>query len=153
MTRFLVYLSLLLTGGLSAYSQNPGALPQDTVFRYGFEMSMQKGGLTGVALTRLDNNAIYGSIINEFGVSALDFTYDIRRGKVKLNHLVSFLDKWYIRRVLRADLRVCLDRLYGLSDRMPKKHDVLQNGSTLTVCNLAHDISYSFTPLAHDSQQ
>ena len=67
--------------------------------------------------------------------------------------MVSFLDKWYIRRVLRADLRVCLDRLYGLADRMPKKHDVLQNGPTLTVRNLAHDISYSFTPLAHDSQQ
>lgn len=65
MTRFLVYLSLLLTGGLSAYSQNPDALPQDTVFRYGFEMSMQKAGLTGVALTRLDNNAISGSIIND----------------------------------------------------------------------------------------
>lgn len=153
MTRFLVYLSLLLTGGLSAYSQNPDALPQDTVFRYGFEIAMQKAGLTGVALTRLDNNAISGSIINEFGVSALDFTYDIRRGKVKLNHVVSFLDKWYIRRVLRADLRVCLDRLYGLSDRLPKKHDVLQKGDTLTVRNLAHDISYSFTPLAHDSQQ
>lgn len=92
MTRFLVYLSLLLTGGLSAYSQNPDALSQDTVFRYGFEMAMQKARLTGVALTRLDNNAISGSIINEFGVSALDFTYDIRRGKVKLNHVVSFLD-------------------------------------------------------------
>ena len=153
MTRFLVYLSLLLTGGLSAYSQNPDALPQDTVFRYGFEMAMQKAGLTGVALTRLDNNAISGSIINEFGVSAIDFTYDIRRGKVKLNHVVSFLDKWYIRRVLRADLRVCLDRLYSLSDRMPKKHDVLQKGDTLTVRNLSHDISYSFTPLANDPQQ
>ena len=54
---------------------------------------------------------------------------------------------------LRADLRVCLDRLYSLSDRMPKKHDVLQKGDTLTVRNLSHDISYSFTPLANDPQQ
>ena len=55
-----------------------------------------KATISGILVTRETEKVIMGSIINEFGISALDFCYDKRKEKMKLTHVVSFLNKWYI---------------------------------------------------------
>ena len=42
-----------------------------------------------------------GSLINEFGIKAFDFISP--QGKCKLQNTISFLDKWYIRKIVEAD--------------------------------------------------
>ena len=35
----------------------------------------------------------------------MDFTYDIKKDKVKLMYVMNTLNKWYIKRVLKKDLK------------------------------------------------
>ena len=83
--------------------------------RFSFSISMPKGYLSGVLITNESDDSINGSMINEFGISAVDFTYSRRNGKFRLVSVISFLDKWHIRRMLGNDLRFCLRILKGLN--------------------------------------
>lgn len=75
---------------------------------------------------------VKGSLINEFGLSFLDFVFDTRKERVKLLHMAKMADKWYIRKVLKRDLRT----LMGL---LASRCDVYKNER--------FDISYKFQPL------
>ncbi len=74
-------------------------------------IEMGKGYISGVCMLKKDGDMILGSIFNEFGISALSFTYDEDRQKVKLYDVVSFMDKWYIRKVMRKDLAKWMEEL------------------------------------------
>lgn len=76
-------------------------------------IEMGKGYVSGVCLLKKDGALIYGSIFNEFGISALSFTYNEAKGKVKLHDVVSFLNKWYIRMVFRRDIARWMQELKG----------------------------------------
>ncbi|MCX4279750.1 MAG: hypothetical protein OSJ32_00355 [Muribaculaceae bacterium] len=108
---------------------------------------MPKGYLSGVLITNESDDSINGSMINEFGISAVDFTYSRRNGKLRLVSVISFLDKWHIRRMLGNDLRFCLRILKGLPADRKGKYQVSTNDNSITVVNLRRKISYSFTPL------
>ena len=75
---------------------------------------------------------VKGSLFNEFGITALDFTYDRRKDKVKLHSVVKMMDRWYIRRVLRRDLHEVLKGL--------------EQGDSIYEDKRYH-INYKFTPL------
>ena len=90
--------------------------------RYAATIEMPKAYLSGICVLLREGNVVRGSLFNEFGVTALDFTYhpenqiatphsDHRSEKVKLHHVISMMDKWYIRRVLRKDLAQLMLRL------------------------------------------
>lgn len=115
--------------------------------RFSFSISMPKGYLSGVLITNESDDSINGSMINEFGISAVDFTYSRRNGKFRLVNVISFLDKWHIRRMLGNDLRFCLRILKGLPADRKGKYQVSTNDNSITVVNLRRKISYSFTPL------
>ena len=101
--------------------------------QYTIYIEMPKAYLSGVGILKNDGTRIVGSLFNEFGLSALDFTYDPVGGKVKLLHAMPMLDKWYIRKTLRKDLR----RLF---ERMSQGID--------TYTNERRHILYRFTPMA-----
>lgn len=65
---------------------------------------MPKGYISGICLLQKEGDVVKGCLFNEFGITALDFTYQPHQGKVKIHHLVAMMDKWYIRKVLRKDL-------------------------------------------------
>jgi hypothetical protein len=79
------------------------------------------------------NNRITGSIFNEFGVSALSFSYNPEKEKVKILSVAGKLNRWYIKYVIRKDLK--------------KVIKVLQEGGT-SYKNQKRNITYTFTPLA-----
>ena len=106
-----------------------------------------KATLSGILVTRESGDSILGSIINEFGISALDFIYDTRRGKIKLTHTVGFLDKWYIKRTLGNDLAHCLRLLYGLPGDEKRNYKTEQTGETIKIHNTKRKTTYTFTPL------
>jgi len=74
--------------------------------RYAMTIELPKAYVSGVCLLHNDGDSnIKGSIVNEFGVSFIDFSYSIERGKVRLHNVAGPLNKWYIRIGLRRDLR------------------------------------------------
>lgn len=79
--------------------------------RYAASIEMPKAYLSGICVLLREGDVVRGSLFNEFGVTALDFTYHPENHKVKLHHVISMMDKWYIRRVLRKDLAQLMLRL------------------------------------------
>ena len=53
----------------------------------------------------------HGVLFNEFGITALEFTYQLHTKKVELIEVIAMLDKWYIRRVLKNDLQHVMENL------------------------------------------
>lgn len=140
MRLFLLSLSLLLTALC--------ATAQSAADRHSFQVQMGAGSLSGILLMRADSTAVTGSMINEFGISAVNFTYRLPRHDVKLLSVIGFLDKWYIRRVLRRDLALCVELLRGLpASKSRGNYTITLSGDTTTVTNRRRHITYKFAPL------
>lgn len=133
----LLFLLVSLSLGLSALAGQTRHIP--------FMLGYRDSALTGIMITREDDDAIVGSMVNEFGISALDFSYDRRKDKVKLLSVAPFLDRWYIRRTLRRDLRYCLHQIYRLNWQGKEPYTVDRIGDTLTVVNPRRGLTYTFT--------
>lgn len=83
---------------------------------YNASITMQKGSMSGVCILVQDSDSIKGAVVNEFGVSLLDFVYNCKEDKVRLKSVIAMMDKWYIRKVLEADLRNVLKGLKNGKD-------------------------------------
>lgn len=79
--------------------------------RYDAVIEMGRGYVSGVCILVADGGEVKGCLVNEFGISALDFIYNPQTKKVKLVHVIKLLDKWYIRRTLRSDLAKVMQNL------------------------------------------
>lgn len=143
-----VLLACVLFTAVHAVAQD--TLPAD---RYTFSLETDKAHVSGVFLAREDDGGINGSMINEFGVSAVDFTYSKEKQKIRLLNVVSFLDKWYIRKVLSEDLRFCLHVLFGTPYKKKHGYGIERDGATVAVTNPRRGIRYTFTPLEFTTPQ
>lgn len=117
------------------------------VSRYAFAIETPKAAVTGVAIMRADSTQIVGSLVNEFGVSAIDFIYNRKKDKVKLVNVVSFLNKWYIKLVLKNDIKLCLHVLYDIPYKPQKNYDIELSPEKIKVTNRKRKIIYSFSDL------
>lgn len=79
--------------------------------KYNATIEMSKGYVSGVCIMANDGSVIKGSLFNEFGISAIDFTYQPDKKKVKLLSVIKILNKWYIKKVLRKDLVQVMENL------------------------------------------
>lgn len=115
--------------------------------RHAVTIDTGKGGISGIMVTRESDDAINGCIVNEFGISALDFIYDRKKDKLKLTYVVSFLNKWYIKKVLAGDIRYCIRLLYGITEGKARHYRVEETDGITRVTNTKRKISYTFSPL------
>ena len=97
--------SLLLSSALSLKAQSLLPSPSGEASRYEAYIELPRGYLSGVCIMRCAGDTLRGSIFNEFGVSAMDFVYDRQKDRVRLLSVMKMMDRWYIRRTLRSDLR------------------------------------------------
>lgn len=78
---------------------------------YAAMIEIPGGYVSGICLLVNDDGIIKGCLVNEFGISALEFTYQVGQEEVELVSIAKLLDKWYIKRVLRKDLAQVLMNL------------------------------------------
>lgn len=140
MKRFLLFLSFL-SAVICGYAQ----LPAQT--RYGFSMESPKATLSGVAIFVENGDTIKGSLINEFGISAMDFQYLKTKDKIQLVNVIQFLNKWYIKPTLKNDIKQCLYVLFPDIPGRRIKHEILESDSARTIINTKRNIKYSFYPI------
>lgn len=153
MNKFFVLISLVFLSPISVYSQirigiEEMALEQ-TIY-YNAQISFSgEGGVSGICVIKANQNGLAGSLVNEFGIKALDFTYDAVSHKVKLHSIIKFLDKWYIRRILRKDLSLLL-RDYR--EPLPSKHYVklCHQDGRVSLEDSRHKIHYLLIPFNKD---
>jgi len=111
----------------SVFPKNEGETAQ-----YSAYIQMSKAYISGVCVLLKENDEIKGSIFNEFGFTAIDFTYNIKKNKVKLIYVFEMMNKWYIKKTLKKDLANLLT--------------VLQKGETQYINSKRH-ITYTFKPM------
>jgi hypothetical protein len=100
--------------------------------KYSAYIDMPQGYVSGVCVLFNEGTVIRGSLFNEFGITALSFSYDIKKEKIKLYSVVKLMDKWYIKRILKKDLKQlmkCLQK--GESVYQDEKYHVTYSFSTL----------------------
>ena len=125
--RFVSPLLALLTQAQSTFPTEDGER-----VKYHAYIETPRAYISGICILLKEGDLIKGSLFNEFGITALDFTYDPKRQKVKLHSVIKMMDKWYIRRVIRKDLAQLMIRL--------------QEGET-QYRNERRHMNYLFTPL------
>ena len=129
--RVLLFLAILLcANSLSAQKLLPVGEGERKQFSAYIEMP--RGYVSGICILLRDGQQIKGSIFNEFGISAIDFSYDEQRDKVKLYEVVKMLNRWYIKRVIRRDLR---ELIHQMQQGKPEYTDI------------KHNISFKLSPL------
>ena len=112
-------------------------LPQGEGSRVKFNamIEMPQGYVSGVCVILREGDMFKGSIFNEFGITAMDFTFNPSKGKVKLVSVLPMLNKWYIKRTLKGDLK--------------KVMQALERGETAYENQRRH-IIYQFDPMTDD---
>ena len=114
---------------------------QFTVF-----ISVRGMELTGICIIKTDEEGSRGAIVNEFGVHALDFTLSSDRKKVKLLNVMPVMDHWYIKKVVRGDLKYLF-----LSTENPqskgKRTVTVEDDGTVMMENTKYRLKYSLKPI------
>lgn len=114
---FLLCISLLTVLPVRLQAQASFPSSEGECIRYSAYIEMPKAYLSGICMLLREGDVVKGCLFNEFGMTALDFTYQPDKQKVKINHIAAMMDKWYIRRVLRRDLAQLMQNLQtGKSD-------------------------------------
>ncbi|MDR3268748.1 MAG: hypothetical protein LBT83_06745 [Tannerella sp.] len=129
---------------------------------YQVKIRVQDKQITGICLLKKSEDGWRGTLINEFGAKAFDFV--ISQRKCELLNTISFMDKWYIRKTIAADLyflfeidnpdasfqkhtvrTVRYDQAHALVVDYGKKKSVTRSpDGILTMKNRTHSLFYSF---------
>ena len=100
--------------------------------RYSVQIEIKKAYISGICGMLFEDGKLKACVVNEFGLSAMDFEYDPQKDKVKIINVIKKLDHWYIKRVLKRDLRILIHNLrQGIY-----RHE-----------NTKYEITYTFQPL------
>ena len=98
--RLFILICLLFNSLLqnSAVAQDKNLLPlhEGESIRYDAYIEMPQAYISGICILLHDEHVIKGSLINEFGITAIDFIYYPKKEKVKLCSVFGAMDKWYI---------------------------------------------------------
>jgi hypothetical protein len=97
--------------------------------------------VTGILVVKGDGDRWRGSLINEFGVKAFDFTLSGR--KCRLLNVAPYLDKWYIRRTIAADFSYIFNYSPNGRERRGKRLEAT-DGNAFTMTNTRRKIEYTF---------
>ena len=104
-------ISLLLVAALSATLAFARSEEVGRSFTYESEVSFGKVSFSGICTVEENEGSITGVFVNEFGITAFSFEYNKSAKRVKLLNIIDFLDKWYIRKTLRKDLKAIAPEL------------------------------------------
>lgn len=99
---------LLVAASFSASAQSLLPRKQSETVKLNTAINFPRGEMSGICALLYDGGTLKGCVFNEFGISALDFTYCPGTKKAKIVHAASMLNKWYIKRVLSRDLAAVL---------------------------------------------
>ena len=161
MRAYLRLISLLLLFQLPCQAQEETVLTDsvgvDTVVtdtaeirQYNLLLEAGPHQISGICVMKMTSpTEVIGTVINEFGLTAFDFEYNGK--KARLSNLPPFLDKWYIRKVLQADMSFFFSNL-------PKQKNVRKISRLMTfspdgeihMTNIRVKIKYTFTPIIEE---
>jgi hypothetical protein len=143
---YCLYLLLLVScvsiRDTSTNSNHP-LLDKEKTSRYQLFAKINQVEISGIMILKYTEGAWQGSLVNEFGVKAFDLVAP--KGKCRLQNILPFLDKWYIRRTIASDLAFLFWETGQGKPGKGKSMERLPDG-TLLLKNEKHHITYLFQP-------
>lgn len=112
MTLTKIYLIvLMLVVPLSAMAQLTYPEKDGDKVCYNLQIEIRESYVSGICIMVNNDDQIMSSIVNEFGVSMIDFTYSEYKNKVKIRSIIKPLNRWYIKRFMKRSLRGMLQAM------------------------------------------
>ena len=145
MRKLLLSISLLLCTFSFSYADN-GFLPSADGERleYSATIEMRGAAVSGICIVKRNGDEIVGSLVNEFGIKMMDFTCDIGCRRIRCRNVIKMMDKWYIRKVIKSDLRF----LFSQSETVRnKRFDLTVDNDIRRLEDLRYGIAYTFAPI------
>lgn len=100
--------------------------------KYATTIELPNGYLSGISVIKRETLCYRGVLFNEFGITALEFTYDPYKKKIRFAQLIAMLNKWYIRRLLKKDLPYVMENLFrGISTYKNEKYHIIYQFSLM----------------------
>ena len=121
-------------------------LPLDGRQEYSVAIMARGAEITGVCIVKTDAEGSRGAIVNEFGIHALDFMVSADRRKVKLLNVIPMMDCWYVRRVVKKDLRMLFNATADGKQGSGRTVTVELDG-TVTLTNTRYKLKYGLKKL------
>ena len=147
MKAYLRLISLLLLFCQLPCQADSIATDSAAIRQYNLLLQVRGNDLSGICVMKMVSpTEMVGIVINEFGLTAFDFEY--KEGKTKLSNLPPFLDKWYIRKILRKDLSFFFANF--LLQQYTKKRSrelIFSPDGEIILTNDRFKIKYTFTPI------
>ena len=121
-------------------------LPLDGRQEYSVAITARGAEITGVCIVKTDAEGSRGAIVNEFGIHALDFMVSADRKKVKLLNVIPMMDRWYVRRVVKKDLRTLFNATAD-GEQAGGRTVIVEPDGTVTLTNTRYKLKYSLKKL------
>ncbi len=121
-------------------------LPLDGRQEYSVAITARGAEITGVCIVKTDAEGSRGAIVNEFGIHALDFMVSADRRKVKLLNVIPMMDRWYVRRVVKKDLRTLFNAMAD-GEQAGGRTVTVEPDGTVTLTNTRYKLKYSLKKL------
>jgi len=130
------------------------ALDQQGRALYHVAITTPRASVTGVCIIKCENDTLKGTIVNEFGVCALSFWVSPDRRKVKLQNVMSMLNKWYIKRTISGDLKHLFNTT-ATTVGQQHKHRLVQllPDGQVVLTNTRRHLTYDFKPIHEESHE
>lgn len=143
----LISLVVLCLLSVDMMAQGPFRPDKDGKCSFNLEMDIRGHSITGLTIMQQGDGEVRGTVVNQMGLKAFDFIYNETRQKVELQNVVKMMNRWYIRRVLRRDLRFLFSHSSNAHNR---SHTLIVTPDSVRLQNTRQHINYLFTSLAHD---
>ncbi len=98
---------------------------------------MRKAYISGICVMIDEGEDIKAAVFNEFGVSTLAFEYRKKKEKIKITQIIGAMNRWYVKRQLKKDLRNVMKQLPG----------------NVVIENKKYELKYTFIPLSNDTSE
>lgn len=128
-----------------------GFLPNGKVVKYNIVIQRENTDITGICIIKRTNDSIMGTVMNEFGIKAFDFIMSTRNQEIELDDVMAMLDKWYIKKVLRDDLKFILT-CEGKSKSTNSRVLTVNEDMSMEMNNLTYKLKYILKPLDTSAQ-
>ncbi len=111
-------------------------------------LEVKRIDITGIlVLKQTAEGEIRGAMMNEFGVSALNLLVTPDRRKVTLLNVSPLLNKWYIKRAIRTDMKYLFRARMSDVGKKRKGRRIEMTGDGITLHG-RHGITYHFNQQA-----
>lgn len=145
--RNFVLISLMLWCSVVTYANDSDYVMRchtDSLTSYRLHMQARNANLDGVMAIKLIDGSIKGVVVNDFGIKAFAFSVSPNRKQVNLQDVMPMLNHWYIKRVLKNDLKLLFNATNSTLESSNKKTLITKlDDGTIKITNHKYKIEYT----------